>query len=280
MTASASPAQPADHGVFDPNWNDILTELHLQLAKTTYEAHLARSRLVEIDPENRKLTVDLGSARSVEWVEHRLENVIHRVVSSFVGDPVDIEFVANGHVTSEKTENPSVPDDGAKGSFVGAVTNSDSVDEAPVDAENPRPSPDFTGFQPISSNFTQTPDLFFDWVLPHAHGTVAKLVGAVIRQTIGTFVDKRHNRRREEWPANVTVVMKAAGINSRASLYSALWDARADGYLVMHQLDDDEAAELTDLCGYPVYFTLRIRYQDEPADYPEEERPTYGPKRK
>lgn len=278
MTANASPAQPAARS-FDPNWSEILTELKLQLARQTYDTHLSQSQLVDSDASERRLTVALPTERSKEWVEHRLGTVIERVVVSFVGDPVDVSFVVAGNGQLEEILDPSVSVDGAGGSSDSGESKSDS-EVADQDAEEEYPSPEFTGFQPISSNFTQTPDLFFDWVLPHAHGTVAKLVGSVIRQTIGTFIDKRHNRRREEWPANITVVMKAAGINSRASLYSALWDARADGYLVMRQLDDDEAQELSDLCGYPVYFTLRIRYQDEPADYPEEERPTYGPKRK
>lgn len=264
-------AARVDHSDEFP-WQQILEDLQHKLTRATFSGNLAGSSVQSVDGD--EVVIALRNGLVADWVENRLRPVIEQVAEDVAGRPIKLTFV--GGDPGVQTTRPLAASSNGQG-----ASSSESEETTP-DLAGPESdhAPEFTGFHPISSNYTQTPDLFFDWVLPHAHGTVAKLVGAVIRQTVGTFVDKRHNRRREEWPANISVVMKAAGINSRASLYSALWDARADGYLVMRDVADEEAAELTDLCGYPVFFTLRLRYQDERADYPEDERPTYGPKRK
>jgi hypothetical protein len=263
MAAAADEGGPRVDSTHKFPWPQILDDLQHRLTRATFNDNLSGSRVVSFDGD--EAVIGLRSELVVDWVENRLRTAIEQATEAVAGRPVTIRFVGG------KTSPLTASDNGQGASL--SETGETTADLAET-------APEFTGFHPISSNYTQTPDLFYDWVLPYAHGTVTKLVGAVIRQTIGTFVDKRHNRRREEWPANITVVMKAAGINSRASLYSALWDARADGYLVMREVEEEEAKELADLCGYPVYFTLRLRYQDEPADHPEEERPTYGPKRK
>lgn len=270
-------------------WAATLQELELQMTKATFNTWLKSAQLGRVDTEGGKLrfVIYVRNDYAVDWLKNRLNDSIVRTLCAILGEDATLTFqVKSEFETPPEPEMPpletAVNGNGVNGSG-GNLTDearqkvfeSTSSGYAYSDGASNRAG--FTGFMPIDSNFTTCPDLFFDYVVPNAHATVTKLVASVIRQTIGTFEDKRKNRRREEWPVNNSVLMRAAGISSKTSLQVALWDARDEGYVVLREIDDlDERGKLDKKYGYQCRYALRIRYHDDDVDHPQEDRPSYG----
>jgi hypothetical protein len=263
--AAAAASRVARPSIMDA-WIQAKMELKNNLPKATYDSLIAQITAVAT---GNTLTLQFPTSRSMEWTEARLSDQVAATVNYLAGQEVEIVYVAlNGQQSDVITPEHTA----ANGRVFAPVT--DFLPAAEI-------RPGFPGFEPLGSNYTQTPDLFFTYVIPHAHGTTIKLVGTVIRQTLGVFEDKRHNRRREEWAVNHRVLETAAGINSRTSLLTALWDARCDGYLILRPLTAaEEIAALKERYGYRPDYTLRLRYPEDPADTPAEARPAYGSRRK
>ncbi|MBK9056183.1 MAG: hypothetical protein IPL78_36390 [Chloroflexi bacterium] len=127
------------------------------------------------------------------------------------------------------------------------------------------------------SDWTATPDTFFTHLAKHEDGSVTKLVAQVIFRTWGQFEDKKRQTRVWEWPVTMGVLHEVCGIKSRTSLYTAIWDARAKGYVIQRQLTDpEELVVFQERYGYKPVFTLRLRQRDDELDLPTTPRPGYG----
>ncbi|MDI1314746.1 MAG: hypothetical protein PSV43_21460, partial [Prosthecobacter sp.] len=81
----------------------------------------------------------------------------------------------------------------------------------------------FQGFRPPSSNTTYTPNQFFDVVIPHFSRGVVRIVGYLIRKTLG-WCDANGNPQEEEIEASYGELEHKAGI-SRDMIRNALDDA-------------------------------------------------------
>ncbi len=83
----------------------------------------------------------------------------------------------------------------------------------------------FKGFRPPTSNTTYTPNQFFDVVIPHFSRGVVRIVGYLIRKTLG-WCDANGNPQEEEIEASYSELVNNAGI-SRDMIRNALDDARS-----------------------------------------------------
>lgn len=239
-------------------WQNALNELKSSMTIATFNTWLNGTKPAGFDSATGTLAIAVRNSYAVDWLENRYAQDILRILDYLSdGDVVAIRFVA------------SAPQNGTLSAACG------------LSAPNPTHKPLFVGFEPLRANFTQVPNRFFTDVLPGKLHVVTKLVGQVIIQTIGTFTDIKHHHRRDEWPVNTAVLSRVSGIKSRVSLARALWDARTYGYIVLRNMKEypDEAKEMGVALGYQVTFTLRIRFEGEPVDTPESERP-YSDKEK
>lgn len=88
----------------------------------------------------------------------------------------------------------------------------------------------FRGFYEGEGHRTDIPNQFFDTLIPVETIAVIKVVGAVIRYSIG-FVAK-HGRRRQQATLAYSQILKVSGLSSRRTLASAIKEAVAKRYIV------------------------------------------------
>jgi hypothetical protein len=81
----------------------------------------------------------------------------------------------------------------------------------------------FRGFRPPTSNTTYTPNQFFDVVIPHFSRGVVRIVGYLIRKTLG-WCDANGNPQEEQIEASYSELENKAGV-SRDMIRNALDDA-------------------------------------------------------
>jgi hypothetical protein len=98
----------------------------------------------------------------------------------------------------------------------------------PSQAPSPATST-FRGFKPPTSNTTYTPNQFFDVVIPHFSRGVVRIVGYLIRKTLG-WCDANGNPQEEQIEASYNELEHKAGV-SRDMIRSALDDALAGNIL-------------------------------------------------
>lgn len=278
-------------------WDSTKGELQLQMTKATFNSWLRDAELVSprTGELNGHMVIGVRNEYAQQWLQARLDDTIKRTILSILGRPLDIQYVVaapgGGYSTTpeppemppaEGYKRPVVPGTGEYGGNLSAQEREDLLERIKAREETGgHTTVVFPGFEPLNSNWTQVPDMFFTFVVPNAHAIVTKLVGTVIHQTLGHFEDKKRNHRRDEWPTNHAVVQRKAGIASKTSLQTALWDARAEGYIIQRPLEDGEEKRLlSKKMGYTCHYTLRIRYPDDAVDTPDETRPGYGNKQK
>src|SRR5580765_4522866 len=87
----------------------------------------------------------------------------------------------------------------------------------------------FRGFEQPRSNTTYTPNQFFDVCLPHYSRGVVRLVGYMIRQTLG-WCDADGNPQNEQIRASYQDLIEQAGIG-RTMIRQALDDAIAGKFI-------------------------------------------------
>jgi hypothetical protein len=87
----------------------------------------------------------------------------------------------------------------------------------------------FLGFQSLKSNTVYTPNQFFDVCLPHSSLGVVRLVGYMLRNTIG-WCDRYGNPLREQLSFSYNELIEKVGI-SRGSIRSALNDAIKNNFV-------------------------------------------------
>jgi len=81
----------------------------------------------------------------------------------------------------------------------------------------------FPGFKPPTSNTTYTPNQFFDVVIPNFSRGVVRIVGYLIRKTLG-WCDANGNPQEEQIEASFSELERKAGV-SREMIRTALDDA-------------------------------------------------------
>lgn len=184
-------------------WAETLRDLRHHMTTATFDTWLANSRLV--DHGSGRMVVAVRNAYAVDWLQHRLYDVVSRVVTAVTGQSYEIVF---------------------------------RVDEIAVDTgaetltlQNPTP-PEFPGFEPIRSNFTQMPRQFFEVVLRAEPPVVTAFVAAVIDQTHGVIINYHTGERREWWEASYPEIGRVCGIKSKASVIKAVGTGRRNGYIV------------------------------------------------
>lgn len=206
-------------------WSDVKDTLKLSLPAGVYNQWLRDSRM--ISAEDGHVVVGLGSAAAVQWVDARMRSQIAAALADHVGGNLELTF---------------------------------SVYDAPV-ADVGRFIPRqliLPGFPAADQNWTKTPDFYFDVVLRDATPTAFKVVGAIIRHTLGVR-DKMGNAA--EWWCGVSyaLLQQRTGIRSRSSVAAAIWDARSNGWIKRRDAGQS--------------FDYALRWFDEPVDFPTEDRP-------
>lgn len=272
-------------------WERVLEVLPYTMDKSTHTS-LFLSKSYGVKLESTELTVCVKDELIKQRMEGPLKGNIESLVKTIASSPISLKFITEADYQEpfKPVAPPAEPsaDDWSVTNLLNIV-HSQKLAGQPTPPEKPnqepeptpeedKPSqPQFDGFTGLESNFTLTPDVFFEKVLKLAAGSVVKLVGATIHQTIGQFEDKRGNRRREEWAVNDSHAMEVAGIGSRPTYRLALWDALDGGYLIQRFLEDggQEQIVLSKKFGYTVRYTLRVRYKGEPICYPLWPRPEY-----
>lgn len=82
---------------------------------------------------------------------------------------------------------------------------------------------EFEGFFSGNGNLTHIPNQFFDYTVPQETAAVVKVVGVIIRHTIG--FQTRFGFRRQQVALSFTEIMRKAGIASRSTVNLALKEA-------------------------------------------------------
>ncbi len=88
----------------------------------------------------------------------------------------------------------------------------------------------FSGFHPPTSNTTYTPNQFFDVCLPNASRGVARLVGYMLRKTLG-WCDEHGNPQYEQILVSYNELIKNAGI-SRDMIRKSIDEAEAGKFII------------------------------------------------
>lgn len=91
-------------------------------------------------------------------------------------------------------------------------------------------SPDeFNGFYSGNGNLTHIPNDFFDYAVPNEPLAIVKVVGVIIRHTIG--FQTRYGFRRQQVEMSFTEIMRRTGIASSSTVSSALRAAIDGNYI-------------------------------------------------
>ena len=123
----------------------------------------------------------------------------------------------------------------------------------------------FRGFRSPTSNTTYTPNQFFDVVIPHFSRGVVRIVGYLIRKTLG-WCDANGNPQEEQIEASYSEIEHKAGV-SRDMIRSALDDALAGNIL---ECSREGRPKLAHDAGQSALYSLRwsgVAYTTRPAEF-------------
>lgn len=86
-------------------WSNTLQLLRPSMTAATFDTLLATSRLIDIrDADPEIYVVEVDSSLSVDWLEHRLKEIIIRMLMKVIGKLVRIEFVTKAYVPDVSLE--------------------------------------------------------------------------------------------------------------------------------------------------------------------------------
>jgi len=108
----------------------------------------------------------------------------------------------------------------------------------------------FAGFFAGNGNLTYIPNAFFDYTVPNESLAVIKIVGAIIRYTIG--FQTKFGFRRQQIEMSFTRLQRITGISSRRSLNDA----------IQHSIANNHIQRITDGC-----FDSNAGRESRPATY-------------
>ena len=91
----------------------------------------------------------------------------------------------------------------------------------------------FDGFFTGEGHRTPIPNAFFDEIIPHEKLAVVKVVGTVLRHTIG--YQNQFGGRRTSAPLSYNYVQRYSGLNSRSVVSEAIATAQERGYITCTQ---------------------------------------------
>lgn len=100
-------------------------------------------------------------------------------------------------------------------------------DDADQYITNPQ---EFEGFFSGNGNLTHIPNQFFDYTIPNETAAVVKVVGVIIRHTIG--FQTRFGFRRQQVALSFTEIMRKAGIASRSTVNLALKESIEKNHVI------------------------------------------------
>lgn len=189
------------------NWLQVLDTLQNQMGKATFTTHLQGSKLHKI--EGNHFTVSVVNESSKAWIESRLNNLVAGAIAAVYGVQPTITYIVQSAADLPQINPPHLQ---------GSSDKSKGVFSSP------------------EANWTRTPDVFFDVVMPNSKPTVTAIVGAIIRKTLG-ITDKRGNSR--EWWESVSYsdIANASGVSIR-SVNRAVKVALDRGYIKRRESED------------------------------------------
>ncbi len=124
----------------------------------------------------------------------------------------------------------------------------------------------FRGFEPLRSNNTYTPNQFFDVCLPHSPIGVVRLVGYMLRQTIG-WCDKDGNPLHERLTFTYSELIEKAGI-SRGAIRLALEKATKSNFIRRTQTGRSKSrGDAGQSSTYEIKWDPRGEYIKHPASF-------------
>jgi hypothetical protein len=138
---------------------------------------------------------------------------------------------------------------------------------------------DFTGFFAGNGNLTYIPNDFFDFTIPTEPLALIRVVGAIIRYTIG--FQTHFGFRRQKIAMSVTEIQKKTGIKGRQHIVQALQEGMERNHIVRLEMGffDPEAGKESRPAVYGIKWvdtTSTIESRRESSDTPKrlpEERP-------
>lgn len=89
---------------------------------------------------------------------------------------------------------------------------------------------EFEGFFSGNGNLTHIPNQFFDYTIPNETAALVKVVGVIIRHTIG--FQTRFGFRRQQVALSFSEIMRKAGIASRSTVNLALKDSIEKNHVI------------------------------------------------
>lgn len=90
LPSTVTPPAPRARCPLDDTWDEVLKLIRGTVTKATFDAHLARTRLVSQDDESWLIYVP--SQRSSEWIRARLAANVTQAVQEYSGNGVQLEF--------------------------------------------------------------------------------------------------------------------------------------------------------------------------------------------
>jgi hypothetical protein len=233
-------------------WQAALSELETQMTKGNFNTWLKDAQLISVAGNEWNIAVRDDFA--AEFLANRLASTVSRAVTAIAGHPVALRFVVRN--TEHKPGQ--------------APLLLDYEDAPPKKPNYPLPDIQYTGISEDTwGSFTQVPNDLLDLALPYVRPTTCMLILVTFRNTLGTIINKRGDRR-QEWPTSIQDARRQTAMG-HASIYIALWEARAMGFLIQRRVfDPAERRRLGQQAKIAVEFTLRPRLADEDIDYPTE----------
>lgn len=233
-------------------WQTTLTDLKDQMSGN-FNVWLSDAKLLSVAGSEWQIAVRDEMVR--EFVAAHLAPSISRALAHHTDQPFSLRFVVRN------PDQPSQP----------LLLHLE--DGPPPRPTYPLPDVQYPGIgEDTWGSYSQLPNDLLDLALPYVRPTTCMLILVTFRNTLGTIVNKRGDRQ-QEWPTSVEDARRRT-VMGRASIYTALWEARAMGFLIQrHIYDPTERRQLSQKTKITVEFTLRPRLADEAIDYPTEPKP-------